>query len=69
VTLAWCGLDCHWEGSKKKSSKKSKGGSSKEQEQAGSDGADGSSSGGSKQILHGLTGSARPGRCVWRAPA
>lgn len=55
VVLEWDDLNCHWT-SKKKQKKEGKG------KAAAAGSSDGSS--GSKQILHNLTGVARPGRCV-----
>jgi hypothetical protein len=51
VVLEWDALDCNWT-SKKKKQKKGK----------EADSSSSSSSSGTKQILHGLSGQARPGR-------
>jgi hypothetical protein len=56
VVLEWDDLNCHWTSKKKKKK------GSKDAAATDSSSSSSSSSSGSKQILHGLTGQARPGR-------
>lgn len=60
MVLEWDALDCHWTSKKQQKKGKAKGKASAAAA-AEEDGSSGSSSG-TKQILHNLTGHARPGR-------